>query len=102
MSSLPPVPVYYDVYSTLPQITRFVGHTCTMWREERTTYTDFWGWETTNAIRIPMEATVEDCEKMRDLRLCNTNTMDYLGDNKWSVERKPNVQGRCLLVTGVS
>ena len=100
MSPLPPVPVYYDVYSTLPQITRFVGHTCTMWREERTTYTDFWGWETTNAIHIPMEATVEDCEKMRDLRLCNTNTMDYLGDNKWSVERKPNVQGRWLLVTG--
>nr|CAH0102035.1 unnamed protein product [Daphnia galeata] len=97
---LPPVPVYNDVYSTLPQITRFVGHTCTMWREERTTYTDFWGWETTNAIGIPMEATVEDCEKMRDLRLCNTNTMDYLGDNKWSVERKPNVQGRWLLVTG--
>jgi hypothetical protein len=26
--------------------------------------------------------------------------MDYLGDNKWSVERKPNVQGRWLLVTG--
>jgi hypothetical protein len=26
--------------------------------------------------------------------------MDYLGDNKWSVERKPSVQGRWLLVTG--
>jgi hypothetical protein len=26
--------------------------------------------------------------------------MDYLGDNKWSVERKHNFQGRWLLVTG--
>ncbi len=25
---LAPVPVYYDVFSTLPEITRFVGHTC--------------------------------------------------------------------------
>lgn len=100
ISPLPPVPVYYDVFSTLPQITRFVGHTCTMWVEQRTIYTDFWGWQTTDSKRVPMETTTVDCENMRDLRLCESNTMDYLGDNKWSLERVPNVQGKWLLVTG--
>jgi hypothetical protein len=31
MIPLPPVPVYYDVYSALPEITRFVGHTQIAW-----------------------------------------------------------------------
>lgn len=71
-----------------------------MWLEKKHIYTDFWGWQTSTQVRIPMETTVTDCEKMRDSRLCNTETMDYLGDNKWSLERVPNVQGRWLLVTG--
>ncbi len=100
ISPLAPVPVYNDVFSTLPEITRFAGHTCTMWLEKKHIYTDFWGWQTSTQVRIPMETTVTDCEKMRDSRLCNTETMDYLGDNKWSLERVPNVQGKWLLVTG--
>jgi hypothetical protein len=67
---------------------------------EKHIYTDFWGWQTSTQVCIPMETTVTDCEKMRDSRLCNTETMDYLGDNKWSLERVPNVKGKWLLVTG--
>ncbi|KAK4004257.1 hypothetical protein OUZ56_005999 [Daphnia magna] len=33
---------------------------------------------------------------MRDSRLCHGKSMDYLGNNKWSFERIPNVQS-CLL-----
>ncbi|EFX65826.1 hypothetical protein DAPPUDRAFT_332807 [Daphnia pulex] len=71
-----------------------------MWLEKKHIYTEFWGWQTSTQVRIPMETTVTDCEKMRDSRLCNTETMDYLGGNKWSLERVPNVQGKWLLVTG--
>ncbi|KAK4027614.1 hypothetical protein OUZ56_016662 [Daphnia magna] len=37
---------------------------------------------------------------MRDSRLCHGKSMDYLGNNKWSFERIPNVQGSWLQVTG--
>ncbi|KAI9551171.1 hypothetical protein GHT06_006389 [Daphnia sinensis] len=72
ISPLPSIPVYYDVYSTLPQITRFVGHSCTMWLEKKHIYTDFWGWQTPSQSRVPIE---------------------------WSFERVPNVQGSWLQVT---
>jgi hypothetical protein len=36
ISPLAAVSVYYDVFSTLSEITRFVGHTCTMWLEKNT------------------------------------------------------------------
>jgi hypothetical protein len=100
ISPLAPVPVYYDVFFTLPEITRFVSHTCTMWLKKNTDLHQFLGWQTSTQLRIPMETTVTDCEKMGDSRLCNTETMDYPGDNKWSLEGVPNAQGKWLLVTG--
>ncbi|XP_045023766.1 uncharacterized protein LOC123468199, partial [Daphnia magna] len=100
ISPLPAIPVYYDVYSTLPQITRFVGHSCTIWLEKKHIYTDFWGWQTPSQSRVPIEVNAHECEKMRDSRLCHGKSMDYLGNNKWSFERIPNVQGSWLQVTG--
>ncbi|XP_045024045.1 LOW QUALITY PROTEIN: uncharacterized protein LOC116933309, partial [Daphnia magna] len=100
ISPLPAIPVYYDVYSTLPQITRFVGHSCTIWLEKKHIYTDFWGWPTPSQSRVPIEVNAHECEKMRDSRMCHGKSMDYLGNNKWSFERIPNVQGSRLQVTG--
>ncbi|KAK4037929.1 hypothetical protein OUZ56_029953 [Daphnia magna] len=91
--------VYNDVYSTLPQITRFVGHSCTMWLEKKHIYTDFWGWQTPSQSRVPIKVNAHECEKMRDSRLYHGKSMDYLGNNKWSFERIPNVQGSWLQVT---
>jgi hypothetical protein len=71
-----------------------------MWLEKNTHLHQFLGWQTSTQLRIPMETTVTDCEKMGDSRLCNTETMDYPGDNKWSLEGVPNAQGKWLLVTG--
>ncbi|KAK4007301.1 hypothetical protein OUZ56_012461 [Daphnia magna] len=40
-----------------------------------------------------------ECEKMRDSRFCHDKSMDYLGNNKWSFERIPNMQGSWLQFT---
>ena len=88
ISPLPPVSVYYDVFSTLPEITRFVGHTCTMWLEKNTSILIYLGWQTVTQVRIPMETTVTDCEKMRDSRLCHTESMDYLCDGESNSPRR--------------
>ncbi|KAK4009586.1 hypothetical protein OUZ56_018720 [Daphnia magna] len=84
--------VYYDVYSNL-------GHSCTMWLEKKHIYTDFWCWQTPSQSRVPIDVNAHECEKMRDSRLCHGKNMDYLGNNKWSFERIPNVQGSWLQVT---
>ncbi|KZS06229.1 Uncharacterized protein APZ42_030416 [Daphnia magna] len=58
ISPFPAIPVYYGVYSTLLQISRFVGHSCTMWLEKKHIYTDFWGWQTPSQSRVPIEETI--------------------------------------------
>ncbi|KAK4021654.1 hypothetical protein OUZ56_003564 [Daphnia magna] len=34
----PPTPITYAIYSTLPEIKRFTGHTCSMWEVTTTVY----------------------------------------------------------------
>ncbi|KAI9558368.1 hypothetical protein GHT06_015135 [Daphnia sinensis] len=70
-----------------------------MWLEKKHIYTDFWGWQTPSQSRVPIEVTAHECEKIRDSRSCHDKSMDYLGNNKWSFERVPNVQGSWLQVT---
>ncbi|KAI9565106.1 hypothetical protein GHT06_008874 [Daphnia sinensis] len=70
-----------------------------MWLEKKHIYTDFWGWQTPSQSRVPIEVTAHECEKIRDSRSCHGKSMDYLGNNKWSFERVPNVQGSWLQVT---
>ncbi|KZS03385.1 Uncharacterized protein APZ42_033841 [Daphnia magna] len=62
-------------------------------------YTDLWGWQTPIQSRVPIELNAHECEKMRDSRLCHGKSMDYLGNNKWSFERIPNVQSSWPQVT---
>ncbi|KAK4007547.1 hypothetical protein OUZ56_012705 [Daphnia magna] len=70
-----------------------------MWLERKDIYTDFWGWQTPSQSRVPIQVNAHECGKMRDSRLCHGKSMDYLGKNKWSFERIPNVQGSWLQVT---
>ncbi|KAK4027312.1 hypothetical protein OUZ56_016322 [Daphnia magna] len=70
-----------------------------MWLEKKHIYTDFWGWQTPSQSRVPIEVNAHECEKMRDSRLCHGKSMDYLGNNKWSFKRIPNVQSSWLQVT---
>ncbi|KAI9558416.1 hypothetical protein GHT06_015198 [Daphnia sinensis] len=63
-----------------------------MWLKKKHIYTDFWGWQTPSQSRVPIEVTAHECEKMQDSRSCHGKSMDYLGNNKWSFERVPNVK----------
>ncbi|KZS02009.1 Uncharacterized protein APZ42_001120 [Daphnia magna] len=73
-----------------------------MWLEKKHIYTDFWGWQTPSQSRVPIEVNAHEFEKMCDSRLCHGKSMDYLGKNKWSFERIPNVQEVTLETEGVN
>ena len=101
-SPTPPVQVHYSVFSTLDPVTRFPGHTCSMWVMTKSVYQNFLGWETVSDTRLPLEVSAAECRKMRDKRLCDGFSMDVLGNNKWALERPPHVQSSWLRTTTIS
>lgn len=98
----PPISVEYEIFSTIPEVTRFPGHSCAMWVMSKTVYVDFLGWETVTQSRLPLEVSPAQCRRMRDTRQCSGKTMDVLGQNKWALESPPHIQGSWLRTTTAS
>ncbi|XP_045025164.1 uncharacterized protein LOC123469883 [Daphnia magna] len=88
----PPVPITYAIYSTLPEVKRFTGHTCSMWVATTTVYKDFMQWNQASYGRNPIEVDKATCRRMRDTRQCRGKAMDITGPNSFALEGHPFVE----------
>ncbi|XP_045027872.1 uncharacterized protein LOC123471069 [Daphnia magna] len=88
----PPVPITYAIYSTLPEVKRFAGHTCSMWVATTTVYKDFMQWNQVSYSRNPIEVDAATCRRMRDTRQCRGKAMDITGPNSFALEGHPFVE----------
>ncbi|KZS03450.1 Uncharacterized protein APZ42_033823 [Daphnia magna] len=87
----PPVPVTYGMYSTLPEVKRFAGHTCSMWVATTTVYKDFMQWNQVSYGRNPIEVDAATGRR-RDTRQCRGKAMDITGPNSFGLEGRPFVE----------
>ncbi|KAK4027277.1 hypothetical protein OUZ56_016288 [Daphnia magna] len=81
----PPVPITYAIYSTLPEVKRFAGHTYSMWVATTTVYKDFMQWNQVSYCQNPIEVDTATCRRMRDTRQCR-------GPNSFALEGHPFVE----------
>lgn len=88
-----PQAVTYTVFSHIPEVKKFPGHTCSTWTAYKSVLTDFLGWQSVKQWRHPLETSIARCKKMRDSRICGETPMTALGYNRWSLEEYPDVQG---------
>ncbi|KAI9551256.1 hypothetical protein GHT06_005853 [Daphnia sinensis] len=95
----PPKPITYAVYSTLPEVKRFAGHTCSMWEVTTTVYKDFWQWNQVSHSRKPIEIDAAMCRRMRDSRQCRGKAMDIIGPETFALEGYPFVETSWLQTT---
>ncbi|KAK4006736.1 hypothetical protein OUZ56_011894 [Daphnia magna] len=80
------------IYSTLPEVKRFAGHTCSMWVATTTVYKDFMQWNQVSYGRNPIEVDAATCRRMRDSRQCRGKAMDITGPNSFALEGHPFVE----------
>ncbi|KAK4030855.1 hypothetical protein OUZ56_024242 [Daphnia magna] len=88
----PPIPVTYAIYSTLPEVKSFAGHTCSMWVATTTVYKDFMQWNQVSYGRNPIEVDAATCRRMRDTRQCRGKAMYITGTNSFALEGHPFVE----------